>query len=92
MAEVDQDRKKWLGMRHGTSNAGCCRCAIFPGLFAVLLANSYLTGRERQLANWPEGMTRVAVAALPLSFGAEITPDKVKFVNYPAPAIRPARP
>jgi pilus assembly protein CpaB len=56
------------------------------------LANSYLTGRERQLANWPEGMTRVAVAALPLSFGAEITPDKVKFVNYPAPAIRPARP
>ncbi|RIX32445.1 Flp pilus assembly protein CpaB [Sphingomonas edaphi] len=63
--------------------------AIILGLFAVLLANSYLTGRERQLANSPEGMTRVAVAALPLSFGAEVTPDKVRFVNYPATSLPP---
>ena len=64
--------------------------AIILGLVAVFLANSYLTGRERQLANSPEGMVRVAVAALPLAYGTEITPDKVKFVNYPAdePAAR----
>ena len=63
--------------------------AIILGLIAVFLANSYLTGRERQLANSPEGMVRVAVAALPLAYGTEITPDKVKFVNYPQTSLPP---
>ena len=63
--------------------------AIILGLIAVLLANSYLTGRERQLANSPEGMVRVAVAALPLGYGVEVTPDKVKFVNYPQASLPP---
>ena len=63
--------------------------AIILGLIAVLLANSYLAGRERQLAQSPEGMVRVAVASLPLAYGAEVTPDKVKFVNYPATSLPP---
>ena len=63
--------------------------AIILGLVAVFLANSYLSGRERQLASSPEGMVRVAVAALPLAYGTEITPDKVKFVQYPGASLPP---
>jgi pilus assembly protein CpaB len=63
--------------------------AIILGLIAVLLANSYLSGREKQLAKSPEGMVRVAVAAMPLEYGGDITPDKVKFVQYPATSLPP---
>ena len=63
--------------------------AVILGLIAVVLANSYLTGRERQLATSPEGMVRVAVAALPIAFGTELTPEKVKFVQYPQASLPP---
>lgn len=64
--------------------------AIVLGLVAVLLANTYLTGRERQMATAePTGMVRVAVASMPLAYGADVTPDKVKFVNYPATSLPP---
>ena len=63
--------------------------AIILGLIAVFLANTYLAGRERQLARSPEGMVRVAVASMPLAYGADITPDKVKFVAYPAASLPP---
>ena len=63
--------------------------AVILGLIAVLIANAYLSGRERQLASSPEGMVRVAVAALPFEYGADVTPDKVKFVNYPAASLPP---
>jgi pilus assembly protein CpaB len=63
--------------------------AVILGLIAVFLANTYLTGRERQLASSPEGMVRVAVAALPLAYGNEVTPDKVRFVNYPEASLPP---
>lgn len=63
--------------------------AVILGLVAVLIANTYLSSRERQLASSPEGMVRVAVASLPLAYGADITPDKVKFVNYPGASLPP---
>ena len=63
--------------------------AIILGVVAVFLANSYLSGRERQLANSPEGMGRVAVATAPLAYGTDITPDKVKFVQYPQASLPP---
>ena len=64
--------------------------AIVLGLIAVLLANTYISGRERQIAAAePQGMVRIAVASLPLTYGAEITPDKVKFVSYPATSLPP---
>uniref|UniRef100_UPI0025D011EB Flp pilus assembly protein CpaB n=1 Tax=Sphingomonas sp. TaxID=28214 RepID=UPI0025D011EB len=53
-------------------------------------ANTYLTGKERQLAaGQPQGMVRIAVASLPLTYGNEVTPDKVKFVEYPAASLPP---
>ena len=63
--------------------------AIILGLIAVAIANTYLTGRERQMAAATPTMTRVAVASLPLEYGTEVTPDKVKFVNYPATSLPP---
>jgi pilus assembly protein CpaB len=63
--------------------------AIILGVVAVFLANSYLSGRERQLANSPEGMVRIAVATAPLAYGTDITPDKVKFVQYPQASLPP---
>jgi pilus assembly protein CpaB len=63
--------------------------AVILGLIAVFLANTYLTSRERQMAASPQGMVRIAVASLPMEYGADITPDKVKFVNYPATSLPP---
>src|SRR4051794_6537449 len=58
--------------------------ALF-GLVAVFLANSYLNGAQNraQLA----GTTKVAVAAVPLAYGTDITADKVRFVEFPNSSI-----
>lgn len=58
--------------------------AIFLGLIAVYLANTFLTASEQRNN---VATTRVAVAAVPLAYGNELTPDKVKFVDFPAAAI-----
>jgi pilus assembly protein CpaB len=65
--------------------------ALILGLIAVLLANTYLSGRERQLASTEQsrGMVRIAVASMPLAYGNDITADKVKFVQYPAASLPP---
>src|SRR5258708_36202925 len=61
--------------------------ALILGLVAVFLANSYLSGTERQAALG--GTTKVAVAATPLAYGVDITPDKVRFVDFPNSSIPP---
>ena len=61
--------------------------AIILGLVAVWVANSFLTSRERLAYNG--ATTKVAVAAAPLAFGTDITPDKVRFVDYPNSSIPP---
>lgn len=61
--------------------------AVFVGLFAVLIANSYLSGREQQA--YQGATTKVAVASAPLAYGTDITPDKVRFVDYPNSSIPP---
>jgi pilus assembly protein CpaB len=59
--------------------------AVFLGLIAVVIANSYLSGQERQA--YAAGTTRIAVATAPLAYGTDITPDKVRFVDYPNSSI-----
>lgn len=64
--------------------------AVILGVLAVFLANTYLSGRERQIAKAePQGLVRVAVASMPLNFGDDITPEKVKFVAYPQASLPP---
>jgi pilus assembly protein CpaB len=61
--------------------------AIVLGLVAVFAANTYLN-RSQQKA-YAAGTTKVAVAASPLAYGTDITPDKVRFVDYPNTSIPP---
>jgi pilus assembly protein CpaB len=59
--------------------------AVVLGLVAVYLANVFLSATDdRKIAS---AMTRVAVAAVPLEFGNDLSPDKVRFVDYPANAV-----
>lgn len=61
--------------------------AILIGLAAVFLANSYLGRVEQQQTTTAQGMVKVAVASVPLDFGAPITPDKVRLVDWPAGSL-----
>jgi len=61
--------------------------AIILGLVAVYIANIYIGGSKQQAQL--QGTSKVAVAAIPMAFGTELTPDKVRFVDYPKASIPP---
>jgi pilus assembly protein CpaB len=61
--------------------------AIVLGLAAVFGANLFLN-RSQQKA-YEGATTKVAVASAPLAFGTDITPDKIRFVDYPNTSIPP---
>jgi pilus assembly protein CpaB len=61
--------------------------ALVLGLFTVYLANIFLTNTEQRAKVADVGMTRVAVAAVPLDYGVPVTPEKIRFVNYPSDSI-----
>ena len=63
--------------------------AVVLGLVAVYLANVFLTGSEKKVEAAETRLTRIAVAAVPLDYATEITPEKVKFVEYPASSLPP---
>jgi len=60
--------------------------AILFGICAVIVANAYLGGVESQKAadTAGKGMVRIAVANAPLDFGQPVTPEKVRFVDWPS--------
>lgn len=61
--------------------------ALLLGVVAVYVANTYLSAKQNQAAL--DGTTKVAVAAVPMDFGNVITPDKVRYVDYPNRSIPP---
>src|SRR4029079_5061671 len=61
--------------------------AIVLGLIAVFIANSYLNGAQKRA--YAGATTKVAVATSPLGYGTIITPDKVRFVEFPNTSIPP---
>lgn len=61
--------------------------AVTLGLVAVYLANIFLDSSASRERISPEGMTKVAVAGVPLDYGVEITPDKVRFVDLPVASL-----
>jgi pilus assembly protein CpaB len=61
--------------------------AVVLGLVAVFFANSFLSGKEKQA--YAGGTTKVAVATAPLSFGSDVTADKIRFVDYPNASLPP---
>ena len=63
--------------------------AVVLGFFAVYLANVYWSARDASADEAQAGTIKVAVAAVPLDYGIAITPDKIRFVNYPANSLPP---
>jgi pilus assembly protein CpaB len=61
--------------------------AVALGLVAVYLANIYIGGKAQQA--YAGGTTKVAVATAPMAYGVDVTPDKVRFVDYPNTSIPP---
>lgn len=61
--------------------------AIVLGLVAVFIANSYLNRAQRNA--YAAGTTKIAVASAPMAYGTNITPDKIRFVDYPNTSIPP---
>ena len=61
--------------------------ALFLGLIAVYLTNIFLTSTEEKAAEATVGTTKVAVAAAPLDYGMPLTPEKVRFVDYPSGSL-----
>lgn len=63
--------------------------AVFLGLLAVFLANSFFSGVEKrnesvETANRTE---QIVVAAQELSFGAPLTTQNVRMVNWPSGSV-----
>src|SRR5688500_11418577 len=63
--------------------------ALLLGILAVYLANVYLARTEARADTAEAGMTKVAVAAVPLDYGTPLSPDEVKFVDYPMGSLPP---
>jgi pilus assembly protein CpaB len=61
--------------------------AVVLGLAAVFLANTFLSNKQQQA--YKGATTKVAVASETLAYGSDITPDKVRFVDYPNTSIPP---
>ena len=57
--------------------------ALVLGVLAVYLANIFLSRSEVRTETAAMGTTRVAVAAVPLDYGVEVTPEKIRFVDLP---------
>ncbi|HET9356385.1 MAG TPA: Flp pilus assembly protein CpaB [Sphingomicrobium sp.] len=63
--------------------------AVVLGLVAVYLANAYWSARDARADSASRGNIRVAVAAVPLDYGAAVTADKIRFASYPANSLPP---
>ena len=61
--------------------------ALALGVLAVYLANIFLTNTEERAARATAGTTKVAVAAVPLDYGVSLSPEKVRFVDYPSNSL-----
>lgn len=61
--------------------------ALVLGLLAVYFANVFLTRNESAVADAKAGTTRVAVAAVPLDYGMELSADKIRFADIPTSAL-----
>ena len=63
--------------------------AVVLGLLAVYFANVFLTQTEQRAQVASAGTAKVAVAAVPLEYGVEVTPEKIRFVDFPVASIPP---
>jgi pilus assembly protein CpaB len=63
--------------------------AAFIGIIAVILANSYLSGVEKREVTAAEDgrLVQIAVARVPLDYGATLTPENIRMVSWPSTSL-----
>jgi pilus assembly protein CpaB len=63
--------------------------AAILGIAAVIIANSYLSGVEKNQALAAEEgrLVQIAVARTPLDYGAALTPENIRMVSWPATSL-----
>lgn len=63
--------------------------AVAFGLFAVLIANAWFSGKEQQQEQTAQRqeMTRIVVASAPLEFGSRLSDQNVRLQDWPANAV-----
>lgn len=61
--------------------------AVLLGLAAVFVANSFLGRVEQQQEQAVQGTVKVVVARVPLDYGTQLTPDKVRLVDWPRASL-----
>jgi pilus assembly protein CpaB len=59
--------------------------ALVLGLLAVYFASIFLSQKDKDPAL--QGTSRVAIAVVPLDYGTELTPEKVRFAELPNAAL-----
>ncbi|MFC0590390.1 Flp pilus assembly protein CpaB [Novosphingobium aquiterrae] len=73
----------------GQRNIIAIALAVFIGLIAVYMANIYFSARETQQEKVAEQnrMARIVVASQELAFGTALSPQNVRFTNWPANSV-----
>lgn len=73
----------------GNRNLLIVAIAALIGIVAVILANSYLSGVEkREVTAAEEGrLVQIAVARVPLEYGAVLTSENIRMVSWPSTSL-----
>ncbi len=73
----------------GNRNIVVLAIAAILGIAAVIIANSYLSGVEdKQTRAAEEGrLVQIAVARVPLDYGAALTSENIRMVSWPATSV-----
>lgn len=63
--------------------------AAFIGIIAVIIANSYLSGVEKREVTAAEDgrLVQIAVARVPLEYGATLTAENIRMVSWPQTSV-----
>jgi pilus assembly protein CpaB len=63
--------------------------AAFIGVIAVIIANSYLSGAEKQQETAAEQgrLVQIAVARVPLEYGATLSAENIRMVSWPSTSM-----
>jgi pilus assembly protein CpaB len=61
--------------------------AIVLGIAAVFVANAFLGGVQERQEAAVQGTVKIAVASVPLEYGSQITPEKVRMVDWPRASL-----
>lgn len=73
----------------GNRNLIIVAAAALIGIIAVIIANSYLSGVEKQEVTAAENgrLLQIAVARVPLGYGETLTSENIRMVSWPSTSV-----